>query len=157
MHLLLVAEVELVWEWQKDCWKLAAQLYFIAVGESAVAQAQRLSGMGYAAKVVTGDLTEESWVKQIFTQALEKLDGRIDILVNCAGAQYRAPAMDFPLEKFDEVMNVNNRSVFILSKLLLRICFYAGTGKSSISHPCKAFLESPIRLLMQQAKVRWLN
>ena len=86
-------------------------------GESAVAQAQRLSGMGYAAKVVTGDLTEESWVKQIFTQALEKLDGRIDILVNCAGAQYRAPAMDFPLEKFDEVMNVNNRSVFILSKL----------------------------------------
>lgn len=87
-------------------------------GESAVAQAQRLSGMGYAAKVVTGDLTEESWVKQIFTQALEKLDGRIDILVNCAGAQYRAPAMDFPLEKFDEVMNVNNRSVFILSKLL---------------------------------------
>lgn len=86
-------------------------------GDNAVKEAGRLQGLGYDAKAVTGDLVTAEGAEDTFRRALEELDGRIDILVNCAGAQHRDPALDFPLEKFDEVMNVNNRTVFILSKL----------------------------------------
>lgn len=86
-------------------------------GDSAVQEAKRLRDMDFDADAVTGDLNDAAEAEKIFNCALEKLDNRIDILVNCAGAQFRSPAMQFPLDKFDEVMNVNNRTVFILSKL----------------------------------------
>ena len=86
-------------------------------GDSAIKEAERLRGLGYDAHAVTGDLNAEEDINAVFAAAMEKLEGRIDILVNCAGTQHRAPAMEFSLEKFDEVMNVNNRAVFVLSKL----------------------------------------
>lgn len=98
-------------------------------GESAIAEAERLCKLGYQAKSVTGDLNDAAAVEAVFHQALEKLDGQIDILVNCAGAQHRAPALEFPLEKFDEVMNVNNRTVFIMSKLAAANMMPRGHGK----------------------------
>jgi gluconate 5-dehydrogenase len=42
--------------------------------------------------------------------------GRIDILVNNAGATWGAPAEDYPLEAWDKVMNLNVRSIFLLSQ-----------------------------------------
>jgi 2-deoxy-D-gluconate 3-dehydrogenase len=98
-------------------------------GGSAVTEAERLRGSGYDVKAVTGDINDEDEAKRVFDEALALLDGRIDILVNCAGAQYRAPALDFPLEEFDRVMNVNNRSVFIMSKLAAENMMPRGYGK----------------------------
>lgn len=97
--------------------------------DSAAKEAERLRGLGYDARAVTGDLVTAEGAEDTFRRALEELDGRIDILVNCAGAQHRDAAMDFPLEKFDEVMNVNNRTVFILSKLAAANMLPRGYGK----------------------------
>lgn len=44
-------------------------------------------------------------------------DHRIDILINNAGMQFRAPAEQFPLERFDELMSVNVRAAFELCQL----------------------------------------
>lgn len=98
-------------------------------GESAAAEAERLCEQGYRAHAVTGGLNDAGMVEDVFYRALDKLDGRMDILVNCAGAQHRAPAMEFPLEKFDEVMHVNNRAVFIMSRLAAANMLPRGYGK----------------------------
>ena len=98
-------------------------------GDNALTEAQRLRGEGFDARAVTGDMAEESEIRRVFNEALEQLDGRIDILVNCVGTQYRAPALDFPVEEFDRVMNVNNRAVFIMSKLAAENMMPRGYGK----------------------------
>jgi 2-deoxy-D-gluconate 3-dehydrogenase len=54
---------------------------------------------------------------------------RVDILVNNAGIQFRAPAAEFPLERFDEVLAVNLRAVFQLSQLFGEPMLERGAGK----------------------------
>ena len=113
-------------------------------GDNAVKEAERLSGMGYDAKAVTGDIETEEGAKAVFAAALEALGGDIDILVNNAGAQFRAPTLEFPLEEFDRVMNVNNRTVFIMSKLAGEIMLKKGYGKIINTASMQSFFGIPI-------------
>jgi gluconate 5-dehydrogenase len=46
--------------------------------------------------------------------------GHIDILVNNAGATWGAPAEDYPVEAWDKVMNLNIRSIFLLSQAVAK-------------------------------------
>jgi len=73
-------------------------------------------GKGYA---IDGDLLKEEDIKRIVNFALEKM-GKIDILVNAAGAIHRERAEDHPLEKWDEILNLNLRSTFIITQLVVR-------------------------------------
>jgi gluconate 5-dehydrogenase len=52
-------------------------------------------------------------------ETMERL-GHIDILVNNAGATWGAPAEDHPLEAWDKVMNLNIRSLFVISQAVAR-------------------------------------
>lgn len=62
-----------------------------------------IRSLGVKAEVVVCDLTDHQAVKRIFPQALEKMGGEIHILVNCAGIQRRAPAVEFKEEDWDDV------------------------------------------------------
>ncbi len=53
---------------------------------------------------------------------------RIDILVNNAGATWGAPTLDFPLEKWDQLFNVNVRGVWILTQKVARLMKEQGGG-----------------------------
>ena len=53
----------------------------------------------------------------------------VHILVNNAGTQDRHPAVDFPLESWDRVIDVNLRSVFQLCQLFARPMLSRGEGK----------------------------
>ncbi len=97
--------------------------------DRAVKEARRLQEQGFDAKAVTGNLTDAAEAEAVFGRALAALGGEVDILVNCAGTQYRAAALEFPLEKFDEVMDVNLRTVFLLSKLAAENMMPRGGGK----------------------------
>lgn len=44
----------------------------------------------------------------------------IDILVNCGGIQHRAPAEDFPIAEWDNILNVNLTSGFVLSQAVAK-------------------------------------
>ena len=55
--------------------------------DTALQEAERLRGMGYDAKAVTGDLSDETEAEAVFRRALEALGGELDILVNNAGTQ----------------------------------------------------------------------
>ena len=46
--------------------------------------------------------------------------GKIDILINNAGASWGAPAEEHPLEAWDKVMNLNVRSLFVFAQAVAR-------------------------------------
>jgi 2-dehydro-3-deoxy-D-gluconate 5-dehydrogenase len=54
--------------------------------------------------------------------------GSIDILVNNAGTIQRAPATDYPMEFWDELIAVDLTAVFRLSQLAGRHMLHAGLG-----------------------------
>lgn len=78
-----------------------------------------LAQRGIAAEAVAADLAQESGVAALATEALARL-GKIDILVNNAGATWGAPAEEHPVEAWDKVMNLNVRSIFLLSQAVAR-------------------------------------
>jgi gluconate 5-dehydrogenase len=74
-----------------------------------------LSARGIDVSAIAADLAQESQVQPFVEAALGRL-GQVDILVNNAGASWGAPAEDYPLEAWDKVMNLNVRSMFLLSQ-----------------------------------------
>ncbi len=82
--------------------------------------------LAYAVKANLGDRNS---LKQGFDEALRALNGRIDILVNCAGVQRRYPCEDFPMEDWDFVTEINLNAVFELSQMAGRIMLAQGSGK----------------------------
>ncbi|KAI9810174.1 MAG: hypothetical protein M1827_006620 [Pycnora praestabilis] len=69
------------------------------------------------------DLTDRKAVAEVVPRICER-DGRsVDVLVNCGGVQHRAPAVDFPDEMWDQIIQVNLSSAFVLSRALARHWF----------------------------------
>ena len=74
-----------------------------------------LKTLGIASSAIAADLSNADAVQGVAAEAIKRL-GHIDILVNNAGATWGAPAEDHPLEAWDKVMNLNVRSIFLLSQ-----------------------------------------
>jgi NAD(P)-dependent dehydrogenase (short-subunit alcohol dehydrogenase family) len=79
-----------------------------------------LTARGIEASAVAVDLQDEANVQPFVEEALRRL-GQIDILVNNAGASWGAPAEDLPLEAWDKVMNLNVRSIFLVSQAVAKL------------------------------------
>ena len=60
---------------------------------------------------------------------MEVFDGRLDILVNGAGTQYRCPAAEFPAEQWERVISLNLSAMFYLCQLAGRVMLKQGSGK----------------------------
>ena len=74
-----------------------------------------LASKGIEASAIAADLSQEAQVGPLVEEALRRL-GRIDILVNNAGASWGAAAEDHPLDAWDKVMDLNVRSIFLVSQ-----------------------------------------
>lgn len=66
---------------------------------------------GQKHSVVVADLSNSESVKQVFPKALESNNGRIDILINCAGIQRRNPSTEFLEQDWDEVSSLKSSTV----------------------------------------------
>lgn len=79
-------------------------------------------------KVANFDVTSyEETVNSI--NELEHSFNSIDILVNNAGMQFRSPLEDFPIEKFDDIINTNIKSLFNVSKNVVKFMIKRKKGK----------------------------
>lgn len=82
------------------------------------------------------DLAKPEEIDALADRALEAL-GRIDVLVNNAGVIWGAPTLEFPMEGWDRVFDVNVRGLWQLSQRVARHMRDAGGGNilhvSSIS------------------------
>jgi gluconate 5-dehydrogenase len=82
--------------------------------DEAVAHLKR---KGISSSAIAADLSQDSAVEPLVDEALKRL-GHIDILINNAGATWGAPAEDHPVDAWDKVMNLNVRSIFLLSQMV---------------------------------------
>ena len=64
---------------------------------------------------IKGDLADLAQVEKVVEATVEAY-GRVDILVNNAGIIRRQPALEFTRENWDDVLDINLRSLFFLSQ-----------------------------------------
>jgi NAD(P)-dependent dehydrogenase (short-subunit alcohol dehydrogenase family) len=76
---------------------------------------QHLAGLGIKSDWIAADNAVDDDIQRLADEAISKL-GRVDILVNNAGAAWVAATEDHPIEAWDKVMNLNIRSLFLLSQ-----------------------------------------
>ena len=95
----------------------------IAVGRSSMAEtAVRIAAAGGVMHEVSADLGKPKAAAAMLADVWDET-GPIDILVNNAGIIRRADAVDFSEEDWDDVMDVNLKTVFMLCQALARKAF----------------------------------
>jgi len=75
-----------------------------------------IQALGRTVHVVHCDLSDLQAVRELFPKALDVMGGDIHILVNCAGIQRRSPSVDFSEQDWNDVLDVNLTSVWLLSQ-----------------------------------------
>jgi gluconate 5-dehydrogenase len=77
---------------------------------------------------VSVDVTQEKSV-QAMADAILKQFPRIDILVNAAGIAIRKPADSFPVDEWQQVMDINTRGTFLCCQTVGRVMIKQKSGK----------------------------
>ncbi|KAG6377474.1 hypothetical protein JVT61DRAFT_15281 [Boletus reticuloceps] len=85
-------------------------------GQPNTATADAIRAVGGKAEIVHCDLADLNAVRELFPKALEVMGGNIHILVNCAGIQRRSPSVSFSEKDWDDVLNVNLKSAWLLAQ-----------------------------------------
>jgi NAD(P)-dependent dehydrogenase (short-subunit alcohol dehydrogenase family) len=98
------------------------------VPERARETAQLIEREGGTCIGVTVDVTRASDIDSMFQTTAEKL-GPVDILVNNAGILLHKSLMDTTEEEWENVLNVNLKSVFLCSQRAIRVMLKSGGGK----------------------------
>ena len=92
----------------------------IAVGRSSMAETERLiADAGGKVTAIKADLGRTSEAAAMFDRAWQE-QGPIDILVNNAGIIRRVDAVDLGETDWDEVLDLNLKSVFLLCQAMAR-------------------------------------
>lgn len=82
------------------------------------------------AERVAAEVGGEAWVVDLAdTAALAALTLDADILVNNAGIQHVAPIVDFPADRFAEILRLMVEVPFLLTKAVLPSMYAAGWGR----------------------------
>jgi gluconate 5-dehydrogenase len=92
------------------------------------AAAAKLKSAGHAALVANFDVTIAGAVSA-GVDAVEKSVGPIDILINNAGMQFRAPLEEFPVAKWEQLLATNISSVFYVGQAVARHMIQRRRGK----------------------------
>ncbi|WP_373202715.1 2-dehydro-3-deoxy-D-gluconate 5-dehydrogenase KduD [Citrobacter amalonaticus] len=90
--------------------------------------AAKVEALGRRFFAIQADLSQQEVIADVIAQAVEKF-GRIDILVNNAGTIRREDALSFTEKDWDDVMNLNLKSLFFLSQAVARQFIAQGQGQ----------------------------
>ena len=85
------------------------------------------NSIGEAADAYTADVTDAEAIAAA-VDGLVEAAGRIDVLVNSAGIGGRSPALDYPEDLWDSVMEINLRGTFLACRAAGRHMVSAGSG-----------------------------
>lgn len=88
---------------------------------------------GYEAYPVVGNLSDRADLNRMFDDAMEILDGRLDVLIPAAGIQRRYLPEEFPEDQWDLVMNINLNHVWFMIQRALRVMLKQPTGGKIIT------------------------
>ncbi|WP_436858478.1 2-dehydro-3-deoxy-D-gluconate 5-dehydrogenase KduD [Citrobacter tructae] len=107
--------------------------------------AAQVEALGRRFFAIQADLSQQSAIERVVTQSAEKF-GRIDVLVNNAGTIRREDALSFSEKDWDEVMNLNLKSVFFLSQAVARQFLHQGNGGKIINIASMLSFQGGIRV-----------
>lgn len=109
--------------------KAGASLVLNGRDEIKLAQAaDRLKSAGARVYMLPFDATDHA-ASRAAIDHFEASVGAIDICVNNAGMQHRAPLEDFPAEAFEQLLRTNIMSVFNVGQAVARHMISRGRGK----------------------------
>lgn len=104
----------------------------VAVTSRGLEKLEKVAGeirsRGRKALAVPADITDEKSVESMVSNTLKEF-GHIDILVNAAGLAIRKPAEDFPIDEWQQVMDVNTRGTFVCCKAVGKVMIKQHGGK----------------------------
>ncbi|WP_027092887.1 SDR family oxidoreductase [Cohnella thermotolerans] len=89
---------------------------------------KQIEKLGRKCAVIPCDMNDMEQVKAAVPTVVSRF-GAIDILVNNAGIQRRSPSVDFPEDDWDEVIQVNLKTVWVLCQQAGRFMVPRGRGK----------------------------
>lgn len=89
---------------------------------------REIESLGRKAIVLQADVGDRSKLAGLVEETVAQL-GRLDILVNNAGIIRRTPAAEHSYDDWQEVLDVNLNSVFVLSQTAGRVMIAQGSGK----------------------------
>lgn len=90
--------------------------------------AETLEADGYVAHLQPCDVTDAEAVAAMVAD-IEHATGPLEILVNNAGIQHRAPFLDFPVENLRNLLEVNLVAPFIVAQAAARVMAGRSRGK----------------------------
>lgn len=106
-----------------------AQVTLTARSESELAAAaDEIAQLGSKPLTLAGDITDERHVESLFAE-IRKRFGRLDVLVNNAGAFDGGPLDELSTEAWDKVIAVNLRAPFLCTRAALRMMKPQGRGR----------------------------
>ena len=90
--------------------------------------AEEISKIGTESLAIAADVSNANDVSQMVTKTIERF-GKIDILVNNAAVAIRKTIFDLTEADWDEMMNINLKSVFLCCKQVVPLMVKQGKGK----------------------------
>jgi 2-deoxy-D-gluconate 3-dehydrogenase len=118
----------------------------VGINRSAPTEAEKaIKALGRKFFDLRADVGQTDKLAGLVDQAVQ-LAGRIDILVNNAGIIRRQDAIDFTEKDWDDVMDVNLKSVFFLSQAVARQLIAQGQGGKIINIASMLSFQGGIRV-----------
>ena len=77
---------------------------------------------------ITSDVTSEESIEKLVNTVVEKF-GTVDILVNASGLNLKRPAIDYPVEDWERIFDINVKGTMIACKYFARVMKEKGKGK----------------------------
>ena len=90
--------------------------------------AREIQARGRKSKAISCDTTQVKSVEEMVLKVINEFN-RIDILVNAAGIAIRKPAETFPIDEWQQVMDINARGTFICCQAVGRQMIKQRSGK----------------------------
>ena len=107
--------------------------------------AARVTALGRRFIAIRADLGKQESIQSVVDTAVAEM-GRIDILVNNAGTIRRADALEFSEKDWDEVIDLNLKSVFFLSQAVAKQFIAQGQGGKIINIASMLSFQGGIRV-----------
>lgn len=117
------------WGMAEGLMEYGAEAVIWGTSEKVKTVAEEFRSRGFACQGVVANLADRTSLHTAFSESMELLGNKIDILVNCAGIQRRHPSEDFPMSDWDAVLEVNLTAPFELCQLAGREMLKTGYGK----------------------------
>jgi NAD(P)-dependent dehydrogenase (short-subunit alcohol dehydrogenase family) len=126
--------------------------------ENCRATAQELQKLDVRTLAVQCDMAVADDIEHLVTTTVDAF-GAVDILVNNAGITWGAPTLDFPIDKWEKIFDVNVKGTWIISQRCARLMkergggtiinissIYGSRGSPEALHPAVAYNSSKAAL-----------